>query len=786
MSKILAISAFQIAHDNFQVHRFAQARASMSNYSSTVNYYQFDYTDKRSEETPGISIIIVGFQTNQVLLDCLQSVFKQQGCRFEVILVDNGGNHNVHSALAQLPMLWVRPPINLRPSEARNVGVFFAKSDLLVFLDDDAIMAPGYLQATLAAFKDSSIIAVRGRVLPKTAIASAHQPRQYDLGHYPCPAELNFEGNCVVRRPEYLKMGGFDPLLFGHEGKELSSRLRSAFPGKKILYWPELVVRHDYAQEEQRLNAKRERQRLSAKYIEFMEEILSQGVSFIIRVQDNLQFVHDFISSLLKFNTYKPLEVFLWAKNSKQALEISQTYLTRIFIRVLPRSLSSFGRITHQIRYPNIVLVDLPFKFESDVVSHWVLQQKTDSKAVMICNKQDFALLAKSSFTTPINQLADTIGRRLEVSPVETHLEQANKETMQCQNELEKKQVQTHKVQVKPSAGKLKISFIIPVYNKASTLKSTLSSVEKLNSVDYECIIVDDCSTDGSKDIIIDFHQRNNHVVPIFNASNMGAGASRNIGIRQAKGEYVFFLDADDRFNASVLLSMITCADKHSSDIIRGLVKGSREDGTPRNVVKDYLLHNKFKAKAQWQNDKYLWFYWYFYANLYRRSFLHSNHIQFPEGVRNEDPIFLCKNFLYAQNITLYPEIVYYYTITEQQQKRTGKDFLKGWAQGYFSVFQLIRQHPKQKIYFLFTMSALERHCTAIVQSFAKDEAINILNYIAAMYRTFEADMKNGLDYYEFMLQDLQPWQKKEIDKTIAFGKKFSGRDARRIYNLLT
>lgn len=90
-----------------------------------------------------------------------------------------------------------------------------------------------------------------------------------------------------------------------------------------------------------------------------------------------------------------------------------------------------------------------------------------------------------------------------------------------------------------------KISVIIPLYNKAQHIARTLDSVFAQSFVDFEVIVVDDGSTDNGADIVRDYHDRRFRLIQQKNA---GPGAARNRGIREARADYITFLDADDEW----------------------------------------------------------------------------------------------------------------------------------------------------------------------------------------------------------------------------------------------
>lgn len=100
----------------------------------------------------------------------------------------------------------------------------------------------------------------------------------------------------------------------------------------------------------------------------------------------------------------------------------------------------------------------------------------------------------------------------------------------------------------------MKISVIIPLYNKVKSIHRTIDSVLKQTYNNIEIIVVDDGSTDGSDKIIRNIHDKR---VRYISKSNGGVSSARNYGVLKAKGDYIIFLDADDYFlpNAIEILS---------------------------------------------------------------------------------------------------------------------------------------------------------------------------------------------------------------------------------------
>lgn len=97
------------------------------------------------------------------------------------------------------------------------------------------------------------------------------------------------------------------------------------------------------------------------------------------------------------------------------------------------------------------------------------------------------------------------------------------------------------------------ISVIIPLYNKERQIRATLESVLRQSYTDYEIVVVDDGSTDGSAAIVESIHDAR---LRLIRQENGGVSAARNRGIHEAKGGYVAFLDADDLWDPDFLKTL--------------------------------------------------------------------------------------------------------------------------------------------------------------------------------------------------------------------------------------
>lgn len=261
-----AIRCFQAAIEEFYKEDFSKAERLMSIYSQNINYDLFEKNDKRNIDNPSVSVIVVAYHTNKLLIECLTSLLNQTEKSYEVIVVDNGGNDEVVDELMTLPILYIKCPINFILSEGRNIGVHFARSEIISSLDDDATVPNNYVESILKAFRSYEIVALRGKVHPKTNNDFAELPFDFDLGEIPIPSTIIAEGNSAYSIKHYRALNGMNPLLFGHEGLEFSVRVLSKYGANLTMYWPETIIFHDIDSRE-KTETKSTRYNLMSKYL---------------------------------------------------------------------------------------------------------------------------------------------------------------------------------------------------------------------------------------------------------------------------------------------------------------------------------------------------------------------------------------------------------------------------------------------------------------------------------------------------------------------------------------
>ena len=195
----------------------------------------------------------------------------------------------------------------------------------------------------------------------------------------------------------------------------------------------------------------------------------------------------------------------------------------------------------------------------------------------------------------------------------------------------------------------MKITIIIPVYNKIRYLSTMLEQVRGQTFPDYECLLIDDGSTDGSGAICDEFAALDARF-RVFHIPNGGVSHARNVGLDAAKGEYITFLDGDDEITPDYLSDLHRWAEESGAPIVIGNLQKvweDREDVVPLQIPYQgrYLISDLLPEFARVQRETGI--YGFCVAKLIRRDLIADT--RFDPGIRLAEDL----NFY----LDLYPKI---------------------------------------------------------------------------------------------------------------------------------
>lgn len=195
-----------------------------------------------------------------------------------------------------------------------------------------------------------------------------------------------------------------------------------------------------------------------------------------------------------------------------------------------------------------------------------------------------------------------------------------------------------------------KVSVIIPCFNQAQYLEETLNSVQTQTYTDWECIIVDDGSTDNSKNIAKKWCDKDERFQYVHK-QNGGLSSARNFGLKKASGTYIQFLDSDDLIKPEKFSEQLK--DLQESDISISNYF-SFIDGTNQKAAHRYLspflseIDYKKEIIIDWEYRKSI----PCHAVLFERRLIMENSLSFNESLPNhEDWVFWCQLFYFSKSI---------------------------------------------------------------------------------------------------------------------------------------
>lgn len=187
------------------------------------------------------------------------------------------------------------------------------------------------------------------------------------------------------------------------------------------------------------------------------------------------------------------------------------------------------------------------------------------------------------------------------------------------------------------------VSIILPNRNYAPFIPDAIASVKAQTLTDWECIIIDDASTDNSVEVINGLIAGDNRFKLIVNATPRGISTSRNLGINAARGEYISFLDSDDCYAEFFLEMLVKLAREADVDVAGALTKIVDENfhfkvSDAKWNTYDYIfLENPLDMIKAPQVRKWIWC----WRKIYKRDLL--KHIRFRDEMRvnGDDVMFM-------------------------------------------------------------------------------------------------------------------------------------------------
>ena len=221
------------------------------------------------------------------------------------------------------------------------------------------------------------------------------------------------------------------------------------------------------------------------------------------------------------------------------------------------------------------------------------------------------------------------------------------------------------------------ISVIVPVYNVEEYLEECLDSIQHQTYTDIEVILVNDGSTDNSKEICEKYCRQDNRF-KLINQENQGLSEARNVGVRESIGEYIYFVDSDDMIKTDILQTLLSFK-KDDVDIVGCNYSTKKEDlilQTSPNIV---FQGNSSEAILSCLNYGGVTF--FAWDKLYRRRVVEQ--VPFLKGLIYEDFYTGMVTLKYIHKMIVLDTIGYYYRI------RSGSIMRQKYSEKNLDIFKI-------------------------------------------------------------------------------------------------
>lgn len=225
----------------------------------------------------------------------------------------------------------------------------------------------------------------------------------------------------------------------------------------------------------------------------------------------------------------------------------------------------------------------------------------------------------------------------------------------------------------------IRLSFIVPFYNVESYIEECIRSLynQDIPIEEYEVICVDDCSPDGSR-VIVERLQREYLTLQLVSCpTNMKQGGARNIGMREAKGRYIWFVDSDDYIKPNCLKRMLERAERDNLDLLKFYyehvpvsIENYKLKASPV-ISGSELIFEVDTGEKTIEKCCTAW------CQLIKNDFLQQHNIVFPEYVQYEDDDFAYQLYAYADRVRLIDEIPYVVRTTMNSTTRRKTDYYR-------------------------------------------------------------------------------------------------------------
>ena len=585
--------------------------------------------------SPAVSIIIPMYNAEEYISECLESVLLQTFQDFEVIVVDDcSTDDSVKLVENYAPKFDGRFTLAKTEENSggggyipRNIGLNLARGEYVFFIDADDFILLTALETLYSVAKEygAEVVYTSSFYDLKTSndVYMCQDGENIRLLKEDLEDKITLNINDQKRNLHWLMV-------------ERNGNLRGP--------WTKFVLRDFLIKNE----------------IFFPEQMKTSG-DFIWTIK--------LYCLTKKFLRLPNTPIYFYRRNFKSVTLMERTpseqvaYLISVFV--------DFMKSLNVLRNTNEVLAENPDYCFAALKSHfeWFLKRTNESRS-KLSSEDIYAILCREFAKDP--SISSTV-------PFLFSFIDTNKKIGDKNSYLAKKS-EKDIAQFKTSSFFPAISVIIPMYNAEKHIGKCLDSVLTQTFQNFEVIVVDDCSTDNSVDIVKNYMPKfNGHLKLSKTEKNSGGGAvPRNKGLLISCGEYIQFLDADDMLTQTALAEMYSLAKEHDADVVY-CEKYYEADADGTNIQIKFQQNGKLVDKPTMDTTDLQKrvqeiidqrFSGMICNKFVKRSLIMEHKIFLPNVKTSEDNIWTQGLIFYAKNILRVPNAIYIYCQTKDSSQR--------------------------------------------------------------------------------------------------------------------
>ena len=282
------------------------------------------------------------------------------------------------------------------------------------------------------------------------------------------------------------------------------------------------------------------------------------------------------------------------------------------------------------------------------------------------------------------------------------------------------------------------ISVIVPLYNVEFYLRRCINSILNQSFVNFELLLIDDGSIDTSGIICNEYAEKDRRI-KVFHKENGGVSSARNVGLANAKGTWIAFVDADDWVEPDYLKNLIDHVDDSIDLVISYTQRYTKGANFRKEIYPSKLISDKNFEEMFIENDMH----WHTapWSKLYRIELIKRQNIIFCEGMYiSEDALFNFQVMMCSRSIYISNDTDYIYSVDTESSLTKRVFSIDSELQTYHNIANIVSsmieakqiKHPKalHNLYYLNALNIRRVLNALYYNSASRTERINILESI--------------------------------------------------------